>query len=454
MDKVVRIPTIEELEIINKYFAKKELTAEEIYVFDVKAAETDKLTQHWSYLGKDMIEGFHADIQRRHENSETEIVGYLFGHDKTKIPSGTLFQSVVSSMGDGENPPVAFKPSVYMLKNLNVSGLNTDDYIRAVEAGHTEAVSVGFQAGSFICNLCNQDIRTMTCIHIPGRFYNMAAEGESPVVKRCTYTVHQGFVKERNLVELSGVYAGAMPGARIQSEFTVPENAQVKDGKVIDEKGSVLMSDNIKDFSKNDILRFNYDFDGSIERVGSVESEEESTRDLSGTVEALAADMATLQKAKDELIVLKDTLEATLEDLRANDELLRKNLGLSEIDKIELQGKLGKAEKRVSVLEAENKELKAIKDAYVADLRGKCKHLSVAINGENHSDELFDKEIGVLSIDELKEKIGLQQKQLAQIIPPERKTKVQEIVRIETGSPNAIDKSRVVNQKSELFKTS
>ena len=302
MDKVVRIPTIEELEIINKYFAKKELTAEEIYVFDVKAAETDKLTQHWSYLGKDMIEGFHADIQRRHENSETEIVGYLFGHDKTKIPSGTLFQSVVSSMGDGENPPVAFKPSVYMLKNLNVSGLNTDDYIRAVEAGHTEAVSVGFQAGSFICNLCNQDIRTMTCIHIPGRFYNMAAEGESPVVKRCTYTVHQGFVKERNLVELSGVYAGAMPGARIQSEFTVPENAQVKDGKVIDEKGSVLMSDNIKDFSQNDILRFNYDFDGSIERVGSVESEEESTRDLSGTVEALAADMATLQKAKDELI--------------------------------------------------------------------------------------------------------------------------------------------------------
>src|SRR4030042_6318009 len=92
----VRPPSIEELAIINTHYAKKELKTEDIYVFDLKAANNRTVTAYFSKLGDDMIEAFQENVMRRHSDQSAPIVGYLFGHNKEVIPSGTVFNSKLS----------------------------------------------------------------------------------------------------------------------------------------------------------------------------------------------------------------------------------------------------------------------------------------------------------------------------------------------------------------------
>ena len=66
----IRQPNEDELKIINTHFAKKELKAEDIYVFSVDAADNDTLTGFYSRLGTDMIEGFHKDVMARRDNPQ------------------------------------------------------------------------------------------------------------------------------------------------------------------------------------------------------------------------------------------------------------------------------------------------------------------------------------------------------------------------------------------------
>ncbi len=441
---IVRQPKPEELGIINKHFAKSELKAGDVYSFDVDAADDHTLTAYFSYLGTDMIEGFHQDVMARHISQDAELIGFLFGHDTSKIPSGTLFQSELVQVVDGEAKLTSFRPSVYMVKDLKTAEISTDDYIKALESGHTEAVSVGFQAGSFICGICGNDIRTFNCPHVPGRWYNIAPEGEPPVNKLCTYTVHQGSVRKRNLIELSGVYAGAMPGKRVKGEFNLPENShlEVKEGKVIDGQGGVFASTNIKDFKETDILRFNFEFDGSIEKVGETEMSSEEVKAILDKLRLAEIEISTLRKSLEDLQTqydgLKPLLDKTQADLEAvgadlgkektNHQTTIKNLQLSEVDKVELQNKLGKANQTIEKLRADLQAQTVIAEAYVQNLKDRCSKLSVQLNGMNHNQKIFDKEIEALSIDELKVKIEGLEKQLAQSIPPGKQTETKTMI--------------------------
>lgn len=447
---MLRGVTPEELAIINKYFAKKELKGDDIYVFDVHAANTSQLTAYHSRLGEDMIRGFHADVVRRQSSQEAELVGFLFGHDKDRIPSGTLFNAVVGEddLPDGKKS-YKFLPTVFMLRDLNVGGINTDEYIKAYEAGHTEAVSVGFQAGSYICDLCNKDIRSMLCEHMPGNFYNMAAEGAVPDMRRCTYTIHQGSVKERNIVELSGVYAGALPGARITG-FSIPANTEPKDGKFIGKDGLTVLSANIKDFKENDVLLFNCSFDGSIEKVGVVGAEsslsggednaEDKTLNITivkkyeEKIQQLNAELEGYAEAKSRLLVLQtelDTIKATHDKLQKDFDALKTVLGMSEADKVDLQAKLYDAQKKIARLDADVTRYKAVADDFLSNLKARCKKLSVQVNGQHFNEDLFEKEVKNFSIAELQVKIAGLEAQLVELIPTERKTQ-------DTGSVHSV----------------
>jgi hypothetical protein len=357
---VVRQPSTFELGLINRHFAKKELKVEDVYILDIDAADSTTLTAYHSRLGEDMVRGFYADVTSRHTNPQAEIVGFLLGHDKSKIPIGTLFNANLVEDRSTTPGKLSFKPMVHMVKGLQA----TDEYVKSLEAGHTEAVSVGFQAGSYLCDLCGNDVRGWNCDHMPGAEYNMAKDGEPPMIKTATYTVHQGKVKSRNLIELSGVYAGAMPGKRVQGEFSIPDNSTLKvtGGKLVDEKGTIFASTNIKDFKPDDILRFNYAFDGSIEKVG----------------ENMTA------KEQQELV---------------------RNLSLSEQDKVTLSNQLEVANKKIQKLEVEKQGFKEIADAYRKDLVEKCRKRSVGIFGTKFDEKLFAKEVQGLEMEELKSKL-------------------------------------------------
>ena len=378
----IRKVTQEELGLINKHYSKRELTEDEIFIFETLAASDDALTAYFSRLGSDMIENFNRDTVKRHSDPKAEAVGFLFGHSDQTLPSGTLFNSkLVVEKIDGKEVR-KFKPTVYMPKGLNVAGVNTDDFVKAYEMGTAGALSISFMAGSYICDLCQNDIRSFECSHVPGRFYNMAPEGETPAMKQATYVIHPGIVQDRNLLELSAVYYPALPGARIESgDFVIGKD---RVAKIIDKDDRAICSANIKDFQPGDILRFNYAFSGSIEKVGSEFPKEKPNDDL---------------------------------------KRLAKNLSLSEKDKVELNLKIEKVTKKNMDLEAENKSLKTTVDGYVLDLRNECRRLSVAVFGMAFDSVLFDAEIKGLTIQELRAKVEKLKELRAQMIPVGRKTK-------------------------------
>jgi hypothetical protein len=409
----MRKPTETELKIINTHFAKKELKEENIYVFDLMAADSETITSVSSRFGKDMIEGFDQSVMARQSDPNASAVAYLFGHDKTKIPSGTLFNSATKPKGENG---LSFHPSVYMLKNLDVAGINTDEYIKAYEAGHTEEVSVGFRAGAFMCDLCGHDVRTMECPHIPGRPYNMAKEGEIPQMRSATYTVHQGPIKTANLIETSGVYRGAFPGAKIQ-DLQLPEGSAFKDGKWFDKEGGTLVaegSESIKNFKPTDILQFNCAFTGSIEKVGEFETRE---------------------------TILRTELKRATH-----------NLARSEVDKVDLQDALDKANKENDKLKKDLKVKSDIADSFVKTLKERVTKLSIQVNGMHHNEEVFNKEIGNLSTDELKTKIEGLEKQLAETIHVGRLTNDPLKLRLKGGASSKVTSEQIENENTEIFK--
>jgi regulator of replication initiation timing len=457
MKSGIRQAIPEEMAIINERFAKKELKIEDVYVFDVFACDDNILTAYFSRLGTDMIEAFQRDVHKRDTDPNSPIVGYLFGHNDQMIPSGTLFKSELVKEINAEGKTInKFKPTVFMPKNLNVGGINTDDYIKAYESGTTEDCSVGFIAASYICDLCGFDIRDFWhCEHTPGRFFNMAPEGEPIVMKQCTYTVHPGLFNQHNLMELSGVYRGAMWGARIE-----PSNLSIvkKDEFVKkDEKDRILVSTNIKDFKPNDILRFNCAFDGSIELVGSLENGKDSEK-----YQVMENELKRITKERDELNLKIEGLSGTLLDLSEENKNLKTEnaklkddikeltrvFALSESDKVGLQEKLDEANREIERLGIELKHRVEEVDQYIADLRGRCKKLSIQINGQSFNEGFFDKEVLSLSVDELRQKISILEEQLAQMIKVGRLTVVTDKVHqgnLANNAPNA-------PQNSKLFK--
>lgn len=432
MKNGIRQPTPEELGVINQHYAKKELRAEDIYVFDLKAANNRTITAYFSKLGDDMIDAFQENVMRRHSDAQAPIIGYLFGHNKEMIPSGTVFNSkldIQEPTKEGETKGLDFRPSVFMSKNLNVGGINTDDYVKAYEAGHTEDVSVGFIAGSYLCDICNNDVRSWSCSHVPGRVYNLSEDPEKPIMRQATYTVHQGPMKKLNLAEISGVYRGALWGARVDNQLSV------RNGVKKDSPPTVFMSRNIKDFKEGDILRFNCAGDGVIELVSregnAPENQAEELKAAQDKITVLTAENKDLREKKEALLKERETLFTQKGELEESLKLASKNLGLSETDKVNLQQQLDAAAEKIKTLEEEKASLKNANDKFLDELKARCEKLSIQVNGQNHKPELFAKEIGALSPDEIRTKIGALEEQLASLYPPGRKSQQSE--NVQTG---------------------
>jgi len=75
-----------------------------------------------------------------------------------------------TSTNEGEVMEVFAK--FFMQKDLDVNGINTDDFMKAYKGGTIEDVSIGFAAKSWICSICENDIRSDECKHWPGLSYN------------------------------------------------------------------------------------------------------------------------------------------------------------------------------------------------------------------------------------------------------------------------------------------
>lgn len=95
------------------------------------------------------------------------------------------------------------------IKLNNLTFASTEDFIRAVDAGMVEEISVGFAPGSMRCDIDGADYWSFECRHIAGFTYDVERDGQQ---MKLLATVGVG---DAQLLEHSVVYAGATPNAAV-----------------------------------------------------------------------------------------------------------------------------------------------------------------------------------------------------------------------------------------------
>jgi hypothetical protein len=182
------VANADDLLIINQY-ANPPLSSEDVFVFPCTACTYEyRKDQPWRF-GLSSLQNFAADLQTG--------VPYLIGHDTDERNGGYSYGGYF----DPETKEV--RAAVYLVRDFPLTEAETTETeIEAIQKGLRRAVSVGPAGmGKWMCDLCNEDVFGSICPHIPGASY----EG-----RLCTATV-----EELRLVELSGAFAGAVPGTDI-----------------------------------------------------------------------------------------------------------------------------------------------------------------------------------------------------------------------------------------------
>lgn len=95
------------------------------------------------------------------------------------------------------------------IKLNNLTFASTDDFIRGIEAGMVEEISIGFSPGSMHCDICGADYFSFECRHIAGFAYDVERNNQQ---LKLLATVAVG---DAQLMEHSVVYAGATPNAAV-----------------------------------------------------------------------------------------------------------------------------------------------------------------------------------------------------------------------------------------------
>ena len=211
MDNKYR-PTEQELELINSKFAKEDYkSVDDLYVFPSMIVD-NQMTAYYTKIHPDFLKQCVKDLANG--------VAFLVGHDKDKLPMAKSFKG--TSTNEGEVMEVFAK--FFMQKDLDVNGINTDDFMKAYKGGTIEDVSIGFAAKSWICSICENDIRSGECKHWPGLRYNDKDEEVKKGGTQCFAWVKDpaGPTGEA-LLEVSACYKGAVPNAKLKKPEETPQ---------------------------------------------------------------------------------------------------------------------------------------------------------------------------------------------------------------------------------------
>jgi hypothetical protein len=393
----VRRPTVDELSYINNRLIKseKKLAQDDAWVIDVEAAKSGVQTAYFSSLSKKSIENFSKNTNARARNRNAKAIGYYLNHDTvSRLPMGVLFDGKTAEDGD----QLAFQHKVFLPANFSTGDVNTDDYVRSVEYSMSEDVSVGFLSKKFICDICNNDIRSEKCRHWPGMRYNVGTEDEPRYVV-CTYTVD-----DAKLVEVSAAWKGALPGARVLSDNTGADNI-------------LPQQFDIKRFAEGTYLRFSYSANGGIEQLdditaqqllledhngGSVmENEFEVNEDLMRELEAVAAlmgDEELTEQHPANSAEQEESEQLTPEQRRV--EVLQNRAAELEEAYVELQEEIETLRAQFDRAVEELAESNAVSERYVSEIDSEVHKLSIGIDAEIYSKDVVDSVLSKMSLDE------------------------------------------------------
>ena len=397
-------PTQEQLTKINK-FAQSPRTEEDTFVFSPLMID-DQVTCYHSTLHPKLLEKLMSDAQLG--------APLLMNHNNRQLPVGRSFDAKLQQ--DVENGQIM--TSVYGeyyidLGRMTQGGMSTDDVAKGIDAGTIFDVSIGFNATSWKCSICDHDIRDwMNCSHIPGRTYEV--KGDDNVYRNQKCLVKVGEDGEGELLELSLVYAGACNRATIKQEFS---QESVRDS---DKGSNLLIVDDFKNIPLSAKIYQYYTKDGSVlftdtdERTNGAEilrKRSEDDVELAKIVElmktfgiefdseeALSAKLTELTKEVPDQSELLKSVEGERDT--AQGELARVQ---GELDTVNTQ--LAAKDATIDELTKANEALSAqagIAETYRADLITQTLDAGVRAQGNAFNRDLFEKFLGTLSIDEIK----------------------------------------------------
>lgn len=240
------VPTDEQLAKINK-LAKRKLKKEEVFVFPGKLAGDMIIPERYIQLTKELLDVFAKDANKGvsllldHSWAPDGFFG-IGGRPKAAIPYGRTFDSRFED-GEEEGETVSLVADHYMVKNVEIDGINTNDLIASIEAGTLFDTSIGFSYGKAICSVCGEDY--YRCNHFKGKEYEIEKEDGTTEIKLCYVKAKPpGFLMENSLV-----FDGAYPGAGVLS----------KAGDILEnETGIYQVVDELKDIDPNKELIATY----------------------------------------------------------------------------------------------------------------------------------------------------------------------------------------------------
>lgn len=215
--RVIAEPIVKEdqwaevLEKINRH-ALEPLAKEDVFTFsgicsndrlDAYATRMDPATTLKNYV-EDLIRG--VPLQE--------------GHDIRKSPYGRSYDAEYETSMNTGNDVNAVRGHWYMIRNINVNGVPTNDEIRAINGGIKKDMSVGFMDEWYRCSSCGRDLFDWECPHMPG------LEDENG---RMTFA----WVVDARLREVSTVYNGATPGAYIDKARAYVQQGQLSQKNIL-----------------------------------------------------------------------------------------------------------------------------------------------------------------------------------------------------------------------------
>lgn len=396
-------PTAQELEQINR-FAMRPLKEDEVYVFTPLIID-DQETAYHSVLHENFLNKIMQDANRG--------VALLMNHNSRQLPVGRSFYAELRHEDeDGKIVKSVYSKFYIDLGRNTQGGMTTDDIVRGIDAGTIFDVSIGFNASSWKCSICGNDIRDWkNCEHIPGEKYVVNRDGEDKVEK-CVVIV--GEDAQGELLETSLVYAGACSRATIKQNFSQDSVRDFNKGT------KLLLVDNFKNIPLDATIYQFYTRDGSVlftdteERTNGYEylkKRSEETVELQKildvlnkagysfeTEDQLAEKLAELSKNASETAEL---LQAKTDELaKVNEELTAKNEEIAS-----LKSELASVKETNEQLTKANEELSAkaeLATTFKQDLIKETIEAGIRAQGNAFNAELFEKFLNTLSVDEIK----------------------------------------------------
>lgn len=396
-------PTKEQLEKINK-FSRVELTEDDVYVFSNMMID-NAVTSYHTIVHENLLRKFSADVKKG--------VGLLLSHDSSRLPVGRSFEATLVEDWDeetGETLKSLYGDFYIALGRNTESGMTTDDIANGIDSGTIFATSIGFSAKTMKCSICENDIRSWDCCHWPGKEYIVENENGVGETKTCYAIVGEDGVGE--LIENSLVYAGACSRATIINEYSR------RNDSIADNMPKLQVVEQLKEIPIDASIYQFYTAGGLVIMTDSKDKRSETSMDkfkkvltefniktedeLKAKLTELSEQSTELENKAKELLAKDEEIEKLNKEINDyKEELSAKNEKVDELE--EKVTELNEEITNLTKLNEELKENEELIETYKKDLKDEIIELGIRSQGNAFNKTLFEKFLGTLSIDELKE---------------------------------------------------